>query len=82
VPYRFSAKMSKRKKAYLDRRTIEEMLDDSDDGLPKIDIYPEEYDNDDDIQETEYVTRDLPVFVGDVVSFVNPVQQPCVCFKF
>jgi hypothetical protein len=75
-----AAKMRKRKSC-LDSRAIAEMLDDSDDDLPKIDIYPEEYDNEDDVQETEFVTRDLAVFVGDVVSFSSFFQfRNLVCY--
>jgi hypothetical protein len=59
----------KKKRGYLDKTEIADMLDDSDDGLPKIDIYPEESD-DDGIVETEYITRDLNVFVGEVVRFI------------
>ena len=44
------------------------LLDDSDDDLPDIEIEEEEELGDDRVQ-VEYVTRDLPGFIDNTVSF-------------
>ncbi len=46
----------------------EALIDSDDDDLPAIDIYPEENDPDTRTQ-TEFITRELPVFIGETVSY-------------
>jgi hypothetical protein len=47
-----------------------DLLDSSDDDLPEIVIEPEDTGGDERVQE-EFISRELPVFIGDTVSFFN-----------
>ena len=62
---------AKPRSSYLNEAEIVEalgLIDSDNDGLPPIDIFPEE-NADDNRTQTEFITRELPVFIRGRVSY-------------